>query len=222
MGWSFLYRLIICFLQACIFCFDKFRCPFPLQFSDCLFKFLSWWLSSIPKTSPSTWTIASGVISSWLFSLLFYVFRVKIFWITFKVTLTLIFNFAKHLKYFIAAHFMTYMYILLSVISFHCNIFVKLSVFYMNTLQTVRKISVSCLCSLIPTMEGMCYSKATKREITLTEYWKKNMYWSHVLHWNNNQNHSSYWVLKESRYNSHENSTTSCQNLTKFFELSRE
>ena len=40
------------------------------------------------------------------------------------------------------------MYILLSVISFHCNIFLKLSVFYIYTLQTVRKFSVSYLYSL--------------------------------------------------------------------------
>ena len=43
-------------------------------------------------------------------------------------------------------------------------------VFYIYTLQTVRKFSVSCLYSLIPTKRAMCYSKATKREITHIEY----------------------------------------------------
>ena len=66
------------------------------------------------------------------------------------------------------------MYILLSVISSHCNIFVKLSIFYIYTLQIVRKVLVSYLYSLTPTM-AMCYSKTTKREITHFEYCKKNM-----------------------------------------------
>ena len=46
----------------------------------------------------------------------------------------------------------------------------KLYVFCIYTLQTVRKFSVSCLYSLIPTKGAMCYSKATKREITHIEY----------------------------------------------------
>ena len=39
-------------------------------------------------------------------------------------------------------------WILLSVISFYCNIFIKLSVFYKCTFQTVRKVLVSYLYSL--------------------------------------------------------------------------
>ena len=61
------------------------------------------------------------------------------------------------------------MYELFSVTSFHCNIFVKLSVFYICTLQT----SVSYFYSLMPTMRDMYYSKGTKREITHIEYWRK-------------------------------------------------
>ena len=42
-----------------------------------------------------------------------------------------------------------------------------------------KRFSVSYLYSLMPTIEAMCYSKATKREITHIGYWKKNMYGSH-------------------------------------------
>ena len=98
----------------------------------------------------------------------------------FNVTPSLTVKFVKH-KYIIAARFTIFMYILLSVISFHCIIFVKPSVFnqgnlrfpcfnYSYTLQAVRKVSVSYLYSLIPTIGVMCYSKTTKREITHIEY----------------------------------------------------
>ena len=41
-------------------------------------------------------------------------------------------------------------------------------------------------------MGAMCYSKATKREITHIEYSKKNMYGGQVLHCHNNKKHSSH------------------------------
>ena len=62
----------------------------------------------------------------------------------------------------------------------------------------------------------MCYSKATKWEITHVEYWEKNMYESHVYTATTTKNihHIEYW--KESTYNGRGNSTTSCQKLIKF------
>ena len=113
----------------------------------------------------------------------------------------------QHRHHHLKPHFigLFFMYILPSVISFHCNIFVKLSIFYIYILQTVRKVSVSYLYSLMPTMRAMCYSKATKRDITHIEYWKKNMYGDHVLHCHSNKNiyHIDYW--KKSMYNRRRN-----------------
>ena len=57
---------------------------------------------------------------------------------------------------------------MLSVISVHCNIFVKPSVFYIYTRKTVRKVSVSYLYSPTPTMGD--YSKATKRKVAHFKY----------------------------------------------------
>ena len=81
-----------------------------------------------------------------------------------------LFKFCQALQIFHCCLYKTYMCILLSVISFHCNIFVKLSVFYIYTLQTVRKVSVSYLYSLILTMAATQISKVTKREIIHIEY----------------------------------------------------
>ena len=71
----------------------------------------------------------------------------------FNVTLSLTFNLVKHCKYFIAARFTIYMYILLSDISFHCNTFVKLSVFSILHSSNCRK-SFSLLSLFIYTHYG--------------------------------------------------------------------
>ena len=99
-----------------------------------------------------------------------------------------------------------YVYVMLSVISVHCNIFVKPSVFYIYTRKTVRKVSVSYLYSPTPTMGD--YSKATKRKVAHFKYWKKK----HVC---------KPRVTLPLQQKTFGDSITSCQNLRKFFEQSR-
>ena len=155
------------------------------------------------------------VLRNWLFC---YAFRVRILLsISLSVTLSVLSRNANISLLSVSRSVCIYFFLLfLHIVISHC----KLSVFYIYTLQTVRKVLVSYLYSLIPTM-AMCYSKTTKREITHFEYCKKNV-WNHVLHSHNNKkniHHIEYW--KKSVYNRCGNSITSCQNLIKFFEPSR-
>ena len=64
------------------------------------------------------------------------------------------FQFWQELQIFYYCQFTIYKYILLPVISSHCNIYVKLSVFYIYALQIAKNVSISCLHSLPPTKEA--------------------------------------------------------------------
>ena len=110
------------------------------------------------------------VLWNWLFC---YAFRVRILLsISLSVTLSVLSRNANISLLSVSRSVCIYFFLLfLHIVISHC----KLSVFYIYTLQTVTKVLVSYLYSLIPTM-AMCYSKTTKREITHFEYCKKNMY----------------------------------------------
>ena len=106
--------------------------------------------SSIPKISPSTWTVTSvlkvdGFLLYYLELALLLCFPCQILLKDFHCHSQSHWQFCQVCKYFIADPFAIYMYILLASISLHCNIFVKLSVFYIYTLQTGRKVSFTYL-----------------------------------------------------------------------------
>ena len=81
-----------------------------------------------------------------------------------------------HCKYIMASHFTIYMYLLFSVTSFHGNIFVKLSGFYICTLQTLRKVLSLILIHLYLLWEICAILKKQKDRLLILSIGEKNIW----------------------------------------------
>ena len=154
--------------------------------------------SAISKALPSTWTVASGVRSWWLFYLLSGISSsakhsmsesFKRFSVSLSVSLSILSSVGYISLLSVSRPICIYFFLLFLSI----NIFLKLCLLHIHSSNCKKSFS---LLSLFTT-GVMCYSKATKREITYIEHWKRNMYKRHTLHCQNNKKHSSNWKLKK-------------------------
>ena len=93
--------------------------------------------------------------------------RVRIFLKIFNVTLSITFNFFKylHCKYFITDSFSIFMLILLSIISIHCNICVKLCLVHVHSSNCKKSFSLIYIHKLYRLWESCAILKELKQQI---------------------------------------------------------